>query len=141
MRHGRRPRSGQYSPAFAKAPARPRRSASGAEAALASLRLSGCLPCTFDTMSVRLVAANRRPRGNDQPVPAVDDNARERQDGELVLVEMLRNALEELVGHVRFGDTRQRFCPLECRALAVAEEGRLAPGVQRVNALLRFAVR
>ena len=54
-------------------------------------------------------------------------------------VELPAHALEQRIRHARVGQTRQCLGPLERGALAIGEERRLAPGVERVDALLGFA--
>ena len=52
---------------------------------------------------------------------------------------MRGNTFVDLVRHVRVGHARHRLRPFERRPLAIAEKRRLAPGVERIDTLLRFS--
>ena len=60
---------------------------------------------------------------------------------EFVFRELLPNALEHLVGDMRFGHERQRFGPLQRCALALRVVRRLAPRLEAVEPLFGLAVR
>src|SRR5690242_9008246 len=87
----------------------------------------------------RLVLAGLGPERDRQTVPAVDGNDRERQVDQLGFAEVLAYGGIDRVGHVAFGDERQRLGPFQRGALALAVEIGFAPGIEQVKALLGLA--
>src|SRR3977135_642583 len=87
----------------------------------------------------RLIAAYWNAERHREAVPAVDDDNRKRQCDNLRFVELRFHTLVDLVRHMRVRNARDRLGPFERGALAIAEERRLPPGVEGVDALLGFA--
>src|SRR5690242_3597815 len=80
------------------------------------------------------VAAGDGAHRDGDAVPAVDGGDRQGQGHDLLLAELLTDALEDLVRDVVGRDQGQRIGPLERGAFAVGVVGALAPGRQAVEA-------
>jgi len=76
-----------------------------------------------------------------QAVPG--DNCRhgKRQISHLLFAKVLARVLVNSIRHVSGGDVGDRFRPGQCGPFALGVVGRFAPGVERVHALLVFALR
>src|SRR5579875_105176 len=79
---------------------------------------------------LRLIGSGWDAEGDAQPVPAVDRDDRHRQVDQLLFREVPACFLVDFVRDLARRYQRDRFGPAEGRPLAVAVEGRLAPGVQ-----------
>src|SRR5215217_2450409 len=90
-------------------------------------------------LAARLVASGHRPRADREPVPAVYRNGGHGKIDQFLLGKLLPRPLVDLVAHVSLGDPGDGLGPLQGRPLSLAEERRLAPGVERIEALLAFA--
>src|SRR5437773_11794326 len=84
----------------------------------------------------------RNEAGRDRKsIPCVDGRQRERQIAQFLLAESRSDLLVQRVGHVSIRDQRHRFGPRERRALTLRVVGALAPGIERVEALLALPAR
>src|SRR4051794_27344903 len=102
---------------------------------------SRCSSRTRRTCSLcsTVVLPRLRAEGDRDAVPAVDHHHRPRQLHQLLFAEVLARFFVHVIGHVRLADERQRLRPGKRRALPIAVERRFAPGIEQVDALLRFA--
>jgi hypothetical protein len=78
--------------------------------------------------------------GRDRdPVPGIHGRDRPEQLGELLVAELGCCFVPDGARNVLVADQRDRVGERECSPFAVAEEGRVAPGGEAVQALLAFA--
>src|SRR3954469_16825570 len=90
--------------------------------------------------ALRLIHAGHAAEADRDPVPGVDRGHRPRHVRELLLGEMPARPGEQGIADA-LADPRHGLGPGQRRPLPVREEGRLPPGVQRVDPLLRLARR
>jgi hypothetical protein len=83
------------------------------------------------------VAADVGAEADGEAVPAVDGDDRQRQRDGLLFVELRAYLLVDVVGGAGLRQQRQRLAPGERGPLPVAVEGRLSPGGEQVQPLLR----
>src|SRR4051794_24721760 len=87
--------------------------------------------------ALRLIHTGHAAEADRDPVPGVDRGHSPRQVRELPLGELPPRLSEQGIADA-LADARDGLGPGQCRPLPVGEEGRLAPGVQRVDPLLRL---
>lgn len=85
-----------------------------------------------------LVVADGLAGRDGDPVPGVDRGDLPDQVGELLGVEMARGLVGGGRREVRVGDAGDGVGERQRRSLALVEEGRLVPGSDRLQPLLRF---
>lgn len=88
-----------------------------------------------------LIGSRHHAKGNAQAVPAVDRYHGKRQIGQFLFAEVLACRLVHFVRHMAIRDIRNCFRPGQRGPFAVGVVGRFAPCVERVHALLAFALR
>ena len=103
-------------------------SASGAATALAAAASSPRLK-RLPSASAPADTTRRHSERNGQAIPGVDNDDREGQRHDLVLVEQCRHPREQPVRYMRVDDPRHRLGLFERGPLAVGEERRLVPGL------------
>ena len=85
------------------------------------------------------VASRHGTKGDVEAVRAVDRHDSQGEIDKLRLAELSPRRFINLVRHTAFGDASHGLAPSQRRALAIAVEGRLLPGVEQMKPLIAFA--
>lgn len=86
-----------------------------------------------------MVAAREVLDGNVEAIPAVNGDNSQEQVHILFFIEVLANTLIEIVRNTAIGDEGDSFGELEDDTLPFCIERSFAPGIEKVDALFRFA--
>lgn len=87
-----------------------------------------------------LISAGNRAETDGEPVPAVDCHDRGCDVHDFLFIEMLSHDFINFIRDLRRGNLRDRLRPSQRGAFFLGEKRCLAPGVERVNPLLGFAL-
>jgi len=84
----------------------------------------GRVPCP------RAIRAGNRAESDVEAIRAVDRHDRQCQIHQFLLAELSAGLVINVIRHMAFGYAREGLAPGEGRALTIAVEGRLTPGIE-----------
>lgn len=87
-----------------------------------------------------MIVAGLGAEGDAQAIPGIDGDDGHREIRELFVSKLRFYAHVDSVRHVAFGDLCERFGPFEGGAFAFGIKRGFAPSVEKIKALLAFAV-
>lgn len=88
-----------------------------------------------------MVCSYRFPKGDGQPIPAVDRDDCHRQLDQLLFAELCADSLELFVRRMSLRDERNDFRPAQRCAFAFSIERSFAPRIEGIETLFTFAER